>query len=588
MSFKRSGSAILLSLLLIVSFTACSQDTDSGSSSSSKGDTSSSLTAEPDADMFTEEDLNQEVSPDAVKVTLDGKTLTVAKAGEYLISGSIKNGQIIVDSDKNSEIVLSLSGVNIEAKGTAAIYVKKAKKVTVTLADGSENILTSKGEFQADDTNLVDGAIFSKADLVINGKGSATITSEKGHGVVSKDNLLITGGNCKVTSLGHAFSANDSLRVAGGDFQITSDKDGFHAENLADTTLGFFYACGGSYNITAGSDGISASGYVKITGGDYTMKTGGGAAEGSKSQLGGHGFFDQQFMGTDDLSAKGIKSGTKMTLSGGKLSADSADDALHSNDALVISGGSFDIKSGDDAVHAETDLEISGGKVNITESYEGLEATTITLSGGETYLTSSDDGINAAGGNDQSGFGGGMRPDMFASSDSFVKITGGKLCINASGDGIDSNGEIIVSGGETYVSGPTNSGNGAMDFGVSAKITGGIFVAAGASGMAENFSSAENQGAMLVTMGNISANTEFKLLDEKGKEIIKHTFEKAFSSIVISCPGIKSGNTYTLKAGSTEKEIKMTSNLYGEGGGPGGGPDGFRPGGPDGFRPGRP
>ena len=195
---------------------------------------------------------------------------------------------------------------------------------------------------------------------------------------------------------------------------------------------------------------------------------------------------------------------------------------------------------------------------------------------------------NAAGGNDQSGFGG-TRPDQFdeGGSNSYIRIRGGKLTINANGDGIDSNHSLYIEGGETYVSGPTNSGNGALDYDSVAQVTGGILVAAGSQGMAQGFTSAEGQGAALITIGS-NVTGELVVTDSNGKEILRYTPEKAYATVAITCPGLTKGGTYTVTAAGHKQTFTLSDWTYGSSGGFGGmgGPGGGKqpPGG--GGRPG--
>ncbi len=572
MNFNRKILSVVLAVAMIATIMVGCRDGGESSGNSSSSDTGNSLKVElpQESEMFSEKDLKTEVSEDATKIALDGKTLTIGKAGQYIITESIENGQIVVDADKNAEVILYLNGISISSQSCAAIYVKKAKKVIVNLMEGSVNTLAVKGEFAADGDTNVDGAIFSKSDLTVNGSGSLNITTEYDHGIVSKDDLIITEGRFDINVAGHALSGKDSVRIAGGSLTVNCEKDGIHAENVDDTALGYYYCSGGSFNMTCMGDGVDASSTVTIVGGDYNIKSGGGASEGSKAIIGGFGFYDRYTDSADTASTKGIKANGELVISGGSFNIDSADDSIHSNGAVTVLDGEFEVASGDDAIHAETDLTICGGNINITESYEGLEGNTVMVSGGEISLIASDDGINAAGGNDQSGFGGAMHPDQFGSSDSFVKISGGKLNINASGDGVDSNGQLTVTGGETYVSGPTNSGNGALDYGSSATVSGGIFMAAGALGMATNFTSANGQGAIMVNIGLVQANQKLAVYDKNGKEILSHTFEKSYNSIVITSPDIQKGNTYTIKVGSISEKVEMTSEIYGSFGGKGG------------------
>lgn len=208
-------------------------------------------------------------------------------------------------------------------------------------------------------------------------------------------------------------------------------------------------------------------------------------------------------------------------------------------------------------------LSISSGTIDITRSYEGLEGAKVLISGGKISIVASDDGINAAGGSDQSGFG--FAPDAFGSSgDYLIRISGGVVTVNASGDGIDSNGDIEVTGGELYISGPTSNGDGAIDCDGSVAITGGIVVAAGSTGMAENFGTASTQGSILVNLSG-SAGQTITLKDSDGSILASFTPAKAFGCVVVSAPGVVQGGTYTITAGSTSTTVTMESLIYGSG-----------------------
>lgn len=539
------------------------------------------------SDMFSDRDTDASYDSSSAKsVTLSNKTVTIASGGTYTVSGSIADGQIIIDASKDDKIQIVLEGVDITSESSAAIYVKQANKVFITLAEGSVNKLTNRGSFTADGDTNVDGVIFSKDDLTINGRGSLQITSSD-HGITAKDDLVIASGDISVKAASHAICAKDSIRICGGKFSLDSGKDGLHAENSEDTSLGYVYVSGGSFSIASDGDGLDASAKLQIDGGSFDIVTGGGAENASGSQGNDFGFGFGGYYGSqtesDTVSCKGIKSSDALIVNGGSFTVDSADDAVHSNASLEVGGGSFDIRTGDDGFHADEALYISEGTILIRESYEGLEGLTIDITGGDITLTASDDGMNAAGGNDQSGFGrpgGPMRPDAFgSSSNSWIKILGGSLKINAGGDGVDSNGALYVSGGETYVSGPTNSGNGALDFGSVAEISGGVFVATGASGMAENFTSGSTQGAIMITAQG-GANGPVALKDSGGKELLAFTPEKTYSSVVLSHPDIVKGEKYTVTVGSDSYEVEMNDIIYSPGGmggmggfgGPGGRP----------------
>ncbi len=611
----------MLTLCLCLAFLLCgcmnvpSGGTASSTENTDNGSTSASQTLEApnfdqnDTDMFTDRDNRIEYDGDGIKIELrgtsaaassnsvkiDGTTITITEDETHIISGTLDNGQIIVNVPDTAKIQLVFENANITSETSAPLYIKEADKVFITLV--GKNTLANGGSFEAIDENNIDGAIYSKQDITFNGEGSLTVTSPAGHGIVGKDDLVITSGTYKINSASHALDANDSVRITNADLTLVAGKDGIHAENNDDTALGYVYISSGTLDITAEGDGISAGAYMQIEDGDFEILAGGGYENGSQASSGGWGGFPGggswgggSFGGggkprngasstteTDTSSSmKGLKAVNSILVAGGTFKIDSADDAIHSNNELIINGGTFEIASGDDGVHADTTLTINDCDMIITHSYEGLEALNLYVKGGTIDLTASDDGLNAAGGTDGSGMGG--RDEMFgggfwggtsSGNRGAIEISGGKLIVNASGDGIDSNGTITVSGGETYVSGPTNSGNGALDYDGSATVTGGIFLAAGATGMAQNFGSSSTQGAMLVNISG-SAGSTLKLTDESGKVLIEWTADKSFGCVVLSSPEIVQGKTYTVSVGSNQTAVTMTSLIYGASGGFGG------------------
>lgn len=415
-------------------------------------------------------DNNSSCESDAVSITEN--TITIKDEGTYILSGSLSDGMVIVEAEDTDKVQIVLNGASISNDQSAALYVRSADKVFVTTVSGTENTLEHSGSsYTAIDENNIDAAIFSKSDLTLNGEGTLTVTAQEGHGIVSKDDLVLTSGTYVITSASHGLSGKDSVRIANGTYTIVSGKDGIHAQNKDDSSSGFVYLAGGTYTISAGDDGI----------------------------------------------------------------------------------------------HAASNVTISDGKIDITQSYEGIEGLSIDIAGGEISVLASDDGINAAGGNDSSsseGFQGG--DDQFASTEgAYIQISGGVLHVNASGDGIDSNGDITVSGGETYVSGPTNDGNGSLDYNGSAQITGGIFAASGSSGMSQNFDSSSTQGVIMVNVDEQEGNTEISLLDSSSTELLSWTAEKQYSSIIISTPEVQQGETYTITAGTAEQSVTMDSLVYG-------------------------
>lgn len=215
-------------------------------------------------------------------VSISGNIITITKEGTYVLSGALSEGQIVVDAD-SAKVQLVLDNADITCASSAAIYVKNADKAFITLAEGSENILMNKAEYEAIDDNNIDAVIFSKDDLTLNGKGTLTINSEYGHGIVSKDDLKLVGGTYNITAENHALSGKDSVRIADGTYNLTSGKDGIHSENADDDEKGFVYIASGDFTIESTGDGIDASYVVQIDDGAFDITAGDGAENVTKT-----------------------------------------------------------------------------------------------------------------------------------------------------------------------------------------------------------------------------------------------------------------------------------------------------------------
>ena len=404
---------------------------------------------------------------DAVQIS--GSTVLITQEGTYVLSGTLDDGMVAVNAPDTAKIHLVLNGVSISNDTSAALYVMEADKVFVTTVAGTENTLRNGGEYVAIDDNNIDGVIFSKADLTLNGAGTLVIAAEAGHGVVSKDDLVLTSGTYVITAAGQGLSGKDSVRIANGSYTIVSGKDAIHAENADDDSLGFLYISGGTFDIDAEGDGMSAASTLQITGGTFDISTGEGSASATmKTDAADFGRWQAQSQGTEteetSTSQKGIKAGTTLTILDGSFRTDTVDDSLHAGGDIRIAGGAFDLKSGDDAIHSDAAVVISGGTFDISYCYEGIEGLSVTVDDGDFTITSEDDGLNAAGGADSSGFGGG-RPgqDRFsADSDSFITINGGTFVIVSRGDCIDSNGALTINGGVLDLT-CNGNGNTALD-----------------------------------------------------------------------------------------------------------------------------
>ena len=309
------------------------------------------------------------------------------------------------------------------------------------------------------------------------------------------------------------------------------------------------------------------------------------AASGSGAAVNGSSDTDSTSNGSTNVtdsssseSIKGLKSGSLLEITGGMIVINSEDDSVHSNGSITITAGNLTFSSDDDAVHADENLQIDGGSIQILQSYEGLEGKSVVINDGTISLVSADDGINVNGGADSSGFGGfgrGFETDSFGSSetDIYIAINGGEITIDASGDGLDSNGNLYITGGVTYISGPSDSGNGALDYGegCTGEISGGVLLAVGASGMAENMSSSSTQCTFMQNLDETASGGDtVTITDASGNVLASYTPVRSYQNIIFSCPELQVGETYTVTAGSQSVAVEQSDTVVGESSGMGG------------------
>lgn len=578
-----------------------------------------SITLSPDGSTSTD-----------ASVRIDGQNVTITQAGTYQIAGTLGDGALIVESGENAKITLVLGGVSIKNTTGAAIQIGTADDVTIELAEGTTNVLQSGEEVDiataTEGEEASGGALQSKADLKIKGKGSLTVLGYLNNGIHCTKDLKIKNGNISVTALGHGIKGKNSVTVSGGTVTVTSGKDGITSDETENEEKGFVTIEDGEIIITSVGDGVSAETTLTVTGDVISIISGGGSANAQQKTDNMRDWWDFDNSASDDNSAscKGLKAGKALVISGGSITIDAQDDALHTDGDMTISGGECILSTGDDGAHAALSLTVLDGKITVLTSYEGLEANQITLADGELDITASDDGINANGGSDgfSGGFGGGFggrRSDMNSQSGDMTPpdnsnmqtppdgnapsgnpptmpgqdaadstttddttdkqpvllITGGKITVNADGDGLDSNGDLRVEGGDITINGPSNGGNGALDIGTenggAGVIAGGTLIALGTSSMTENFGSTSTQCAFLVTMNSFGAGETITITDSQGNVLYTGVTVKSANSVVFSSPDLVVGETYTVTIGSTSATVTQSSTVVGNSNGFGGG-----------------
>lgn len=421
-----------------------------------------SLTAYKDEDLNVSYDLNT-----AIRVDLGQQqgTYTISQGGTYVLSGSM-TGQLVIQAPEADTIRLVMDSASISNPGGVAIYGLEADKVIITLVEGSSSFISDGTGYTLDEEGA-DAAIYTKTDLTINGSGSLTVNGQTAHGIVSKDDLVITGGMLTVTSIKDGLRGKDSVAVKDGNITIAAGSDGIVASGT-ETGTGLVQIDGGTFTIKAQRDGIQAETNMTILGGSFDITTGTGAqaedvaasvqstaatdtvTSATRQRNGGPqqqnrpqdgGWQEPITSGSATESMKALKAGASLIIKGGRFSLNAQDDAIHSNGDVIIENGTFTILTGDDGVHADNSVLIKAGEINILQSYEGLEGKAVTIDGGTISIAASDDGINAASGAAAAGNREAVQESVT------VTINGGTVKVIAGFDGIDSNGTIAINGG---------------------------------------------------------------------------------------------------------------------------------------------
>lgn len=459
-------------------------------------------------------------------VVIDGDTVTITQAGSYRLTGTLTDGQVVVDAAAGGTVRLILDGVSLTSSTTSPLVIAEADEAILVLADGTQNHLADAARTLPEDSDEPDAALASSVDLTISGTGALDVVGSTNDAIASTDGLVIDSGTLTVSSVDDGIRGKDYLVVEDGEITVTAAGDGLKSDNEEDEGAGYIAVLGGSLDVTSGGDGLAAASDVLVGDGQITVTSGGGASASLAT----------------DTSAKGLKAGAQVTVSGGTITVDAADDAVHSNGSITIGGGELSVTTGDDGLHADYSLTVTDGTITVADSVEALEAADITIVGGDLSLTATDDGINAA---------------SSETSDYSLTIAGGTVFVDAGGDGLDSNGSIDISGGTVVVFGPTESMNGAIDADGSITISDGVLLAVGSSGMAMAPGTSSPQASIMADLGWQSAGTVIQVVDAGGVVIAAFEPTKDFSSVVLSSPDIVAGANYAIYAGGTPSGTAM-------------------------------
>lgn len=532
----------------------------SATSVSSSPVSDSSISAEEGTVSITLADGASASSSSNVEIDNSSNLITIKTLGTYLVSGSLSNGSILISADETSssdEVELILNGVSIAKNGSAnaygPIFSSLSSKTVLRLPEGTTSIITDSRK--STDSGVADSddsaAIFSNKKLNIKGTGSLKVTSTFNNAIASDSKVRIKEATIEATSPNHVIKAHNSVVLgqegSAGSFSLTSttaDGAGVRVDEVdsdvttpvygnseTDDDIAGIEIKDGVYSISSGGKGLSSEGYLYMEGGEGTISS---------------------------SSDKGIKSELDLHVDGGNFIVNTPkDDCIHSSIAKVIAtGGNYVLTSGssdgNQGVKGETEVNISGGYFNVKKSYEAIAANRINMSGGTSIVNASDDGWSAGGSTSSS------------SSNCEVTISGGYHYVYASGDGIDSNGNLTVTGGTTIVSAPSSGGNGPLDYGdngYSFTQSGGILIAYGTSGMATGATSGTEGSVLLGSHTSVSSGNYLVFQAGSASYALKTT--RNASTTYCAFPEFVSGGSYAIGYVSS---ITFSSALFEEGG----------------------
>lgn len=483
---------------------------------------------------------NTTITASKKSVIIDGATATITKPGNYKISGSLQNGQIIVNTTEDGRVRLILNNVNITNATTSPLFIANAERTIIVLQKGTENTFTDGSNYTITADSL-NAPIFSKDDLVLFGEGVLNVKGNYKGGITSRDELDIISGTFNVNSVTTGIRGKDNLRIENGIFHINCEGDALKADNDSLETKGFVSIKNGTFKLVSYfGDGITASKVTTIEEGNFDITTGGGS---------------QVELDSTAASTKGIKGTQGVKIKGGTFLINSSDNCIHSSGEIEISGGDFTIYTGNRALKADSLLTILDGNFDVKEAFKGISSHRLKIHSGNISINSRNDCLKAT-----------LGVDSTENDGSSIHISGGTLLLTTEkGDAVDSNGSIEMLGGTLVLQGSQTDPDEAISHRSTFTISGGNLVAAGAKTLAPTAGTVQNS-VLIRFRSYLSPNTHICIQDENSSAVIIFKIQRYALYALFSTSSLITGKTYNIYTGGsatgTEKNGFYVSGVY--------------------------
>jgi len=456
---------------------------------------------------------------DTKKVVINGSTATINAKGTYDISGTLTDGQIVVNAV--GIVRLILNNAVIQSSTTSPLFIENATKAIIILPEGTESTISDAKSYVITEDSL-NSSIYSKDYLAISGLGKLTVNGNYKGAISSRDELIIESGDITVYSVGFGIKGKDYLIINDGNFHLNCTGDGLKSDKDSTNDEGFIEINNGSFNIIAGADGISATQNVRINEGIINIASGGG------------------YTVTPGIaSTKGIKA-KYINIKGGTFILSTSDNSIDANQNLTINGGSFSLKSGNKPLESDSSILINNGTINILNAVKGISSHKIYLNGGATNIYSVNDCLKAT-----------LGLDLTTDDGSYIEVNGGSLTLKTDkGDALDSNGAIKISGGTVVVQGSPTSPDDAVSYRSTFLVNGGNLIASGAKTLSPGNGTTQNAVTIRFTTLLIPG-VVINIQDAAGNSILSYKISKYAYYLLVSLPALTTGTTYNVYTGGS-------------------------------------